>query len=58
VDKYFVRDAKWKLRENGDLYDVTGAPYVEKLVPATEDTAESKAARDRLQVVLEKLHSK
>jgi arylsulfatase A len=58
VDKYFVRDAKWKLRENGELYDVTASPYVEKLVPATEDRAESKAARDRLRVVLEKLHSK
>jgi arylsulfatase A len=58
ADKYFVRDAGWKLRENGDLYDVTGAPYVEKLVPTGQGNDESKAARRRLQAVLDRLHSK
>ena len=58
VDKYFVRDTKWKLRENGELNDVTGSPYVEKLVSVEQDTAESKAARIRLQAVLNQLHTK
>lgn len=56
VDKYFVRDAKWKLRENGRLYDVSSAPYAETQVNPESDTPESKAARDRLQAVLDKLH--
>jgi arylsulfatase A len=58
VDKYFVRNTKWKLRENGELYDVTGSPYVEKLVLVEQDTAESKAARIGLQAVLNQLHPK
>lgn len=58
VDKYFVRNTKWKLRENGELYDVTGSPYVEKLVSVELDTAESKAARRGLQAVLNQLNPK
>lgn len=53
---YFVRDAKWKLRENGELYDVSRSPYAEKLVKLEDDTSESKAARERLGAVLRKLH--
>ena len=39
-----------------DLYDVTGSPYVEILLPAEQDTEESKTARMRLQAVLKELH--
>ena len=56
LGRYFVRDAAWKLRENGDLFDVTGAPYVETLVPSAADTPASKAARARLQAVMKTLH--
>lgn len=56
VNKYFVRDSQWKLRENGDLYDVTRAPHAERLIPAGNDTAESRAARERLTAVMTKLH--
>jgi arylsulfatase A-like enzyme len=56
VHKYFVRDDKWKLRENGELYDVSNAPYEEILVLPDKDTAESKAARERLHAVMTKLH--
>jgi arylsulfatase A len=56
VEKYFVRDAKWKLRENGELYDVSNSPYAETLVPPASETSESGAARARLQAVLDKLH--
>lgn len=58
VDKYFVRDSKWKLRENGVLYDVSNAPYAETPIPPHEDSPESKAARSRLQGIVDKLHSK
>jgi arylsulfatase A len=56
VDKYFVRDAKWKLRENGRLYDMSKSPYDEIQVDPENDTPESKAARERLQAVMDKLH--
>ena len=55
-DQYFVRDARWKLRESGELFDVSGSPYVETLLPPESDTPESKAARTRLQSVLDNLH--
>lgn len=58
VDKYFVRDSKWKLRENGVLYDVSDAPYTETPILPRDDTPESKAARERLQGILDKLHEK
>lgn len=56
LSKYFVREAKWKLRENGELFDVSNAPYAETLVLPTTDTVESRAARLRLQTVLNELH--
>jgi len=56
VDKYFVRDARWKLRENGELYDVRNSPYDETMVKPESETPDSKAARDRLGAVLRKLH--
>ncbi len=56
VDKYFVRDTKWKLRENGVLYDVSKSPDAETLIPAEADTPEAKEARKRLGDVLRRLH--
>ncbi len=56
VDQYYVRDAAWKLRENGDLYDVRGSPYQETLVAGALETDEARAARSRLQAVLDRLH--
>lgn len=55
-EQYFVRDIRWKLRENGELYDVSGSPFAEILVLPEKDTADSKAARVRLQAVLDELH--
>jgi arylsulfatase A-like enzyme len=55
VDKAFVRDAQWKLRETGELFDVRGAPYVESLILPSQDTAASLEARRRLQPVLHSL---
>lgn len=55
-DCWFVRDAKWKLRENGQLYDIGPAPYEEKLIAPEDDTPESKTARARLGAVMRQLH--
>lgn len=54
--EYFVRNAGWKLRENGELYDMSDAPYSEKLVKPEDETPESKAAREALAAVAAKLH--
>lgn len=56
VDKYFVRDERWKLRENGQLFDVRNSPAAETLVTPESDTPDSQAARARLQAVLDQLH--
>jgi len=56
VDRYFVRDLRWKLNESGELYDVSDSPYTETLVLPEKDTPESKASRVHLQSVLDTLH--
>lgn len=53
---YFVRDSKWKLRENGNLYDVSNSPFSESLVVPEKETVEAKSARQRLQGILDRLH--
>ena len=46
----------WKLNEQGELFDMTDAPFVEKPVAAdTQDNA-AIAARKRLQAVLDRLN--
>jgi arylsulfatase A len=54
--QWFVQNAGWKLRENGELYDMSNAPYDEKLVAPDKDTPNSQAARESLQSVADKLH--
>ena len=44
---WYVRDAKWKLNEKGELYDLRDAPFTETLVTA--------AARRKLAAVLDRL---
>ena len=50
---WYVRDAKWKLNEKGELYDLGDSPFTETLV--TADTPESAAARRKLAAVLAEL---
>ena len=56
--KRYVRTARWKLNNAGELYDMKGAPFVETLVPADSTDAEAGAARKHLGEVLEKLVGK
>lgn len=55
-DRWYVRDARWKLRNSGELLDVSGSPAAEKPVPSEGGTSESKAARERLQAALDRLN--
>lgn len=52
VNNYFVRGEKYKLRENGDLYDVSASPQRETLVPSGTETDEAAAARKKLKAIL------
>lgn len=53
---WFVREKGWKLNESGELFDMSDAPFVEKLVDATGGTDASKAAGERLSKVLADLN--
>jgi arylsulfatase A len=54
--KWYVREQGWKLNESGELFDMSDAPFVEKLVESASDTETSKAARTRLTAVLAELN--
>lgn len=53
---WYVREAGWKLNEKGELFDMSGAPFVEKRAEASADSTASKAARQRLAAVLAQLN--
>lgn len=50
-DRY-VRNARWKLTQAGNLFDMKDAPWQEIPVSADTSDAEAQAARSRLQTVL------
>lgn len=49
---WFVREPGFKLNEAGRLFDMKDAPFVEKEIAPTDDTEQSKAARERLTAAL------
>jgi arylsulfatase A len=53
--QWYVRDAKFKLNQAGELFDMRNAPFEEPLVPATAKDPAAIAARLRLQAALDKL---
>ncbi len=53
---WYVRERGWKMNQGFELFDMNDAPFVEKPVAASADTAESKAARARLLAVLTELN--
>jgi len=53
---WYVRDMNWKLNEKGELYDMSGAPFEEKLVPADSTDPVAMAERAKLQAALDKLN--
>jgi hypothetical protein len=54
--KWYARNDGWKLTESGELFDMSDAPFAQKLVPADTQSPEAKAARGDLQAVLDKLN--
>jgi len=54
-DKRYVRDARWKLNNDGELFDMKEAPFREIPVPADSGNAEAQPARKRLQAALDNL---
>ena len=53
---WYVRDMNWKLNEKGELYDMSGAPFEEKLVSADSTDPVAVAERAKLQAALDKLN--
>jgi len=54
--EWFVRDAGWKLTGRGELFDMSDAPFGEKLVAADAQSPGATAARKRLQAALDRLN--
>lgn len=54
--QWWVRSDGWKLNQSGELFDMSGAPFEEKLVPAETKSPAALAARQRLQAALDKLN--
>lgn len=54
-NKRYVRDARWKLNNDGEFFDMKDAPFTEMPVPANTADAEAQAARKKLQPVLDNL---
>jgi arylsulfatase A len=53
--KWYVREADWKLNQEGHLYDMKGAPWIEPRIPDDTTDPAAIAARKRLQATLDKL---
>ncbi len=53
---WYVRETGWKLNQAGELYDMSDAPFAEKLVPADTKDPAAVAARTRLQAALTQLN--
>ena len=54
--QWYTREAGWKLTQAGNLYDMSDAPFSEKLVPADTKDPVAVAARKRLQAGLDQLN--
>ena len=55
---WFDENQKWKLHENGDLNDMSNAPFAEPIVPKSSNIPDASAARSYLQGVLDHLNPK
>jgi arylsulfatase A len=53
---WYVREAGWKLTQTGELFNMSDAPFSEKLVAADTKDPAAIAARKRLQPVIDKLN--
>ena len=56
ANKWYTREAGWKLTQVGELFDMSDAPFAEKLVAADTKDPAAIAARKRLQAALDQLN--
>jgi arylsulfatase A len=54
-NKWYVRSAKWKLTREGELFDMSKAPFEEIRVVDYANNAEANAAYIRLQAILKEI---
>ena len=54
--QWYTRNAGWKLTQAGELFDMSGAPWEEKPVPADTKAPAALAARKQLQAALDQLN--
>ena len=54
-NKWYVREANWKLNREGELFDMSNAPFEERLVTNHVESKEVSAAYTRLQLALKTL---
>lgn len=55
VKHYFVRDKRWKLLDTGELYEISGSPFVETKINTRDE--ETDRARARLAAIARSLHT-
>ena len=55
-NNWYVREKSWKLTQDGDLFDMSKAPFEEIAVPKETTKPEAIAARKRLQDALDQLN--
>jgi arylsulfatase A-like enzyme len=55
-NKWYVRDNQWKLNNNNELFDMSNAPFEEKLIDDSNKTPESTAAFKKLSGILAQLN--
>lgn len=55
-NKWYVRDARWKLNREGELFDMINAPFEEKKMNNYTDNKEAVAAYSRLKAALDQLN--
>lgn len=56
ANKWYTREAGWKLTQAGELFDMSDAPFAEKPVAADTKAPAAIAARKRLQTALDQLN--
>ena len=54
--QWYVREAGWKLNQAGELFDMSDAPFTEKLETSDSIDPAANAARKRLQATLDQLN--
>jgi len=55
-NEWYARSQQWKLTQDGKLFAMDDAPFVERLVPESSQSDEAKTARRELQLVLDQLN--